>query len=778
MGQGIGRIVLSIGCALALGTSALYSEKVYAETGEDGQTAEYELPQVTVEAPRPKWEEQLSPGSVSVVYPAKMKGEHKNLPDLLKAVPGIHIRKLAGSGQYTVVTIRGSSSSQVGIFIDGVLANLGGDAAVDLSAIPVENVERIEVYRGYIPARFGGTYMGGVINIVTKKPQQTGGSVSAGLRSWGGLQGSVNINAPLGDGSLLFGFNRDESDGDFRYENLEMHREYGPKMTSLYTRLTTINSNIAKYQGILADPASTPAQITSAKKNLNTQLKNLANQNELIDFYSKLSSERHRMSNSYKKTDALLKWQDEHWQIKGSWRETDRMLPCDIASGVGLWDSIDNPNPFQVVQFPQRQQLTEKGVLIGRRQTSGNLDWGWRLDYLNQEKNFRKYFDPGPYTPKPLSIWSQFRSERTGGAVDGSYQAGTDHLLEFMANYSRESLKVDGNDIEQRTDMKDRYTQTLWNAQLQDTITLNKARDFWFTPSVRHNSSTGLGEASAFVDSRVHWVQKLEETKGSKTTWAMALKKQLGEHWTLRSTYGSYYRFPNLYELVGDGAWILPNPDGVVGPEHGTQWDFGAGWQGELLRAKADMTITYFGRRSDNIITLNRRGFDYFSFMNEGKGKVNGVELESNLTWQRWDLNVAATYLKTKDLARTIWSGSSYIDNYFYGKSLPDHPEWEGQLRLTYRLPGERASLFAELHYTDKVFIGSSTWQTALTTVGLGGKYNFKNGLKLVAGVNDLFNKGPEMEEYTVRPDWEASPRNPDYPVQGRTYYATLQWEL
>ena len=92
-------------------------------------------------------------------------------------------------------------------------------AAVDISTIPVSNVERIEVYRGYIPARFGGTFIGGVINVVTKKPTGTHGSAEIGPSSFGGRRASVEITAPVGAGSLLFGFNHEQRDGDFPYHS-------------------------------------------------------------------------------------------------------------------------------------------------------------------------------------------------------------------------------------------------------------------------------------------------------------------------------------------------------------------------------------------------------------------------------------------------------------------------------------------------------------------------------------------------------------------------------
>lgn len=258
-------LTMSIACALALSFVPDYGSTVYAAKGDHiqqqepdentktvdetaknadiQQPAEYELQPVTVEAPRPDWEKKLSPGAFSIVRPEDFEGEQKTLPDLLKRVPGVHVRGVNGDGQYTVAYVRGSTAAQVGIFVDGVLMKLGGDAATDLSTIPVANVERIEVYRGYIPARFPGTWMGGVINIVTKKPQDTGISLSQGMSSYGGYQGSLGINAPLGDGSLFVGVNREQSDGDFKYDI------YGGKdMIAMYRQIYKENPTAENLQ--------------------------------------------------------------------------------------------------------------------------------------------------------------------------------------------------------------------------------------------------------------------------------------------------------------------------------------------------------------------------------------------------------------------------------------------------------------------------------------------------------------------------------------------------
>ena len=190
-----------------------------AEALPASDAPEFELAGITVEAKRPDWESKLSPGTVTVIRPEEYKGEQKDLPDLLKMVPGVHVREVNGKGQYTVVTVRGSTAAQVGVFVDGVMTNLGGDAAVDISTIPVKNVERIEVYRGYIPARFGGTFIGGVINVVTKKPTKANISAELGKASFGGKSASLEVVSPLASGSLLVGLNYEAAKGDFPYKN-------------------------------------------------------------------------------------------------------------------------------------------------------------------------------------------------------------------------------------------------------------------------------------------------------------------------------------------------------------------------------------------------------------------------------------------------------------------------------------------------------------------------------------------------------------------------------
>jgi len=92
-----------------------------------------------------------------------------SVSEVLDARTGIVINDYGPKGASQNVSMRGSTSAQVLILVDGVRMNSALSGGVDLSLIPVDNIERIEIVRGGSSALHGADAMGGVINIITKK---------------------------------------------------------------------------------------------------------------------------------------------------------------------------------------------------------------------------------------------------------------------------------------------------------------------------------------------------------------------------------------------------------------------------------------------------------------------------------------------------------------------------------------------------------------------------------------------------------------------------------
>jgi outer membrane cobalamin receptor len=91
----------------------------------------------------------------------------KTAAEALETIPGLHVR-VGGKGE-AYVRLRGFRQREIALLVDGVPVSSPYDGQLDLSSLPVESVERIEVVKGASSVLYGSNAMGGVINIITRK---------------------------------------------------------------------------------------------------------------------------------------------------------------------------------------------------------------------------------------------------------------------------------------------------------------------------------------------------------------------------------------------------------------------------------------------------------------------------------------------------------------------------------------------------------------------------------------------------------------------------------
>lgn len=88
--------------------------------------------------------------------------------ELLDRAVGVKVRQNGGLGSSVEYNLNGMSGRSVGIFIDGIEISTYG-TSFNLNNIPPAMIERIEVYKGVLPAHLSGDYLGGAINIILKQ---------------------------------------------------------------------------------------------------------------------------------------------------------------------------------------------------------------------------------------------------------------------------------------------------------------------------------------------------------------------------------------------------------------------------------------------------------------------------------------------------------------------------------------------------------------------------------------------------------------------------------
>ena len=141
-----------------------------------GQSA-MELGEVIVTASRLESYVMDAPSKVTVIDKETItKSGAKNVDDLLRNVGGVDVSRRTGfTSSTSTVTLRGFGGGARGrtlVLVDGIPFNEIYSGEVYWNAISLEHIERIEVSPGALSTLYGPGAMGGVINIITKKPEK------------------------------------------------------------------------------------------------------------------------------------------------------------------------------------------------------------------------------------------------------------------------------------------------------------------------------------------------------------------------------------------------------------------------------------------------------------------------------------------------------------------------------------------------------------------------------------------------------------------------------
>ena len=117
------------------------------------------------------------PARVTVVTAADLRRlSIEKLDEALAYVAGVNQSRQDGAYSFSaVVSLRGLSTAQQGrtlVLVDGVPVNTTATGGVNWNRIPIESVERIEVFKGPGSSVYGGDAVGGVVNIITRRPSR------------------------------------------------------------------------------------------------------------------------------------------------------------------------------------------------------------------------------------------------------------------------------------------------------------------------------------------------------------------------------------------------------------------------------------------------------------------------------------------------------------------------------------------------------------------------------------------------------------------------------
>ena len=159
--------------------------------------------------------------SVATIDAAEMQNTSKTVSKAVNSASGVKVRKSGGMGSEGKVNIRGMEGKNIKVLVNGVPVETQGNLGLD--DIPIDQIADIEIYKGYVPARFATDGAGGAINIITKKRPANSLDASYSLSSFNTHKASVSvshvIDSIMGGSSLEVGvsgyFNHSDNDYEF-----------------------------------------------------------------------------------------------------------------------------------------------------------------------------------------------------------------------------------------------------------------------------------------------------------------------------------------------------------------------------------------------------------------------------------------------------------------------------------------------------------------------------------------------------------------------------------
>ncbi len=182
----------------------------------------------------------------------------QSLTELLQRQPGVEITQNGGPGSLSGIFLRGANRGQTLVLIDGIRIASSSAGATSLEAIPLDQIDRIEILRGPASSLYGADAIGGVVQVFTRRGTASlTGNVSAGYGTYGtwdvkggasgttgpfsfAVQGSAKaskgFNAVVDPASPLFNGDKDGYKNRSVSANLGFTAAPGQEFTAQYFR--------------------------------------------------------------------------------------------------------------------------------------------------------------------------------------------------------------------------------------------------------------------------------------------------------------------------------------------------------------------------------------------------------------------------------------------------------------------------------------------------------------------------------------------------------------
>ncbi|WP_437920318.1 TonB-dependent receptor domain-containing protein [Sphingobacterium sp. LRF_L2] len=567
--------------------------------------------------------------NVNVIETKQYANSNTDINQILNRTTGVKIREQGGLGSNFSFSINGMSGNHIKFYIDGVPIEAYG-SGMSFNNIPVNIVERIEVYKGVTPAHLTSDALGGAVNIITKKDQRKSIDASYSFGSFNthraALSGSytdpkkglhVNVNAF-----------HNYSDNDYLMRTNPKARVYLQVLNEEGTGFDTIRSARRWHDAYRSSMSQVEAGL-SGKKWADIFVMGLT----YLDTYKEIqtgATQEKIYGHVFETTNSIvpnLRYKKDNLFIPGlaatvyaNYAFGKSVVTDTSSSRAYRWDGRPDVSFAEAGELGTTKSIVHYSGYNGLLQTTLNYQLN-NKQTINLTHSFtsnyrESYNEIDPYNH---SFAQNNRVNR--------------HVLGL--NYMHDLL-----DKKWRNHIFSRYYHFGGKVDNLDGTSTQQSKDY-----------IGYGIASSYF-----------------------ILEDLG----IKASYEQAYRLPTMVELYGDGTSILANTELV--PEESDNYNLGFFYNKEFnFKHKLYATTAVFYRDVTNYIHKTPPGVvsgsseNFSQYFNYGGIKVKGAEFEVTYSYSdllKFTLN--ASYESAVDSEK--YSRGTNRVKISYNNRLPDKP--------------------------------------------------------------------------------------------------------
>ncbi|MFD2599319.1 TonB-dependent receptor domain-containing protein [Sphingobacterium corticis] len=568
--------------------------------------------------------------NVNIIETKQYANSNTDINQILNRSTGVKVREQGGLGSNYTFSINGMSGNHIKFFIDGVPIEAYG-SGMSFNNIPVNIVERIEVYKGVIPAHLTSDALGGAVNIITKWDRRKSIDASYSFGSFNTHRAA--LSASMTDPKKGFHFNVNSffnySDNDYRmYTNpearvyLEVVNKDNPNQFDIIPSAKRFHdayrSNMTQVEAGLSGKSWADVFVLGLTYNSTyNEVQTGATQQKVYGHVTETSrslvpSLRYRKENLF--TEGLSATIFANFA-------NDKSIITDTSSYRGYrWDG--RPEAYYA--------------------EAGEINLTKSIQHFNNynslvQSNFNYQINPSQFINLTHSFTNNYRKRYN--EIDPY-----NHSFQENNTVSRHVLGLN-------------YTHDFFDRKWRNQV---------FSKYYNFGGRVGNPDGGNTRQSKSYM--------GYGLSSSYLFKNGLG----VKGSFERAYRLPTMIELFGNGVDVYANPG--LTPERSDNYNLGVFYNGTFEeKHRLYATAGVFYRNAENYIHRTPPGVvsgsseNFSQYYNYGGIKVEGAEMEFTYSYgDLLKLTVNGSYESAVDRERFV-RGTDRI-KITYGNRLPDKP--------------------------------------------------------------------------------------------------------